>query len=786
MTPSHTGLLVLYALLMAPAGTVLPLAGQEQGGLPALERKGKLLEEKGYHREALNVFDQALALARSRNDRQAEARLSNQAGLAHFHLGDLARARSLSLHALDLSEAEGYLPGQASARNTLAIIARNLGQIQDALASYRIAQDLWHELGEPAEEARVLSNRGELHLTLQQVDQALKAFNEGLALLRLEDKSDVRKWLLVGAASAQHEAGNRQRAILTYRQALGLSQGPRDQAVILWRMATVLRDAGKLELAASMLEKSRGLSRLQGDRRPEAYALADLAHVEDLRGREAEAVRRFNEALEIAKELQDSAVMASVLFGRAEAERDRGRLEEAIASVEESIGLVESMRSSLAPGLRVPFFASRYRYYELYVGLLMQKHRRDPAGRYQVRAFEAAERSRSRSLLDEVAGRSGVAVMSLREIQQEILDENSLLLSYQLGEPSSTLWVLSPNAFTSFDLPSRAKIEEAARSARQVLSEGAQGSGVEALSRMLLPPGVGPLGQKRLLIVPNGILHLVPFAALCYPAPEKGCRGRSALVRDHEVVQLPSASVLGRMRQKLASRRPVPGLIAVLADPVFQREDRRLMRKIGENRGGGEELEKNLGLAPLRRLIHSKKEGEEILKLFPAEQRLGAFGFAASRATAMSPAVARNRILHFATHNLVTDLPDLSGLVLARFDEHGRPVEGFLSAREIYGMKLPVELVVLSACGTGLGREVRGEGVDGLARAFLHAGARRVVVSLWDIREGETPELMIRFYRGLRQGLSAAAALRSAQASMAAEGRPPRSWAGFILQGDPL
>jgi len=775
MTPRHTGPLVRCALLMALAGTFLPLAGQEQGGLPALELKGKLLEEKGHHREALNVFDQALALARSRNDRQAEARLSNQAGLAHFHLGDLARARSLSLHALNLSEAEGYLPGQATAHTNLAIIARNLGEIQQALASYRIAQDLWHELREPAQEARILAFRGELHLLLQQLDLALKAFNEGLILLQQEDDRNVRRSLLTGAASVQHEMGYRQRAIQTYRRALELSQASKDQAVILWRTAIVLRDEGDLGAAASMLEKARRLSRSQGERRYEAYALADLAHVEDLRGREAEAVRRFDEAYEIAEDLRDSAVMASVRFGRAEAERDRGRLDEAIASVEESIGLVESMRSKLTPGLRVPFFASRYRYYELYVGLLMDKHRRSPGGRHQALAFEAGERSRARSLLDEIAGRPGAAVMSLSEIQREVVDENSLLLAYQLGDPRSTLWVVSPGSFTSFDLPSREKIEEAARSARQSLSEGNGAFAVDDLSGMLLPAGIGPLGRKRLLIVPDGILHLVPFAALRHPA-------RSPLMRDHEVVQLPSASVLGRMRQKLASRRLAPGFIAVLADPVFQRQDARLVRKVP---GGDGELEKDLGLAPLQRLVHTKREAEEILKLFPSDQRLGAFGFAASRATAMSPAFASNRILHFATHNLVADQPDLSGLVLTRFDERGRPVHGFLSAREIYGMKLPVELVVLSACGTGLGREVRGEGVDGLTRAFLHAGAKRVVVSLWDVREGETAELMTRFYRSLRQGLSPAAALRSAQSSVAAEDRPPRAWAGFVLQGEP-
>jgi CHAT domain-containing protein len=154
----------------------------------------------------------------------------------------------------------------------------------------------------------------------------------------------------------------------------------------------------------------------------------------------------------------------------------------------------------------------------------------------------------------------------------------------------------------------------------------------------------------------------------------------------------------------------------------------------------------------------------------------------------LSGALARYRIVHFATHGILdTAHPELSGLALSGVDRQGRPVAGFLGAHEIYRLRLPADVVVLSGCETALGREIRGEGLVGLTRAFLHAGARRVVVSLWPVQDQATAELMRRFYLGmLHRHLPPAAALRAAQAGLRDEPawRDPYFWAGFVLQGD--
>ncbi|HXO18828.1 MAG TPA: CHAT domain-containing protein, partial [Thermoanaerobaculia bacterium] len=200
--------------------------------------------------------------------------------------------------------------------------------------------------------------------------------------------------------------------------------------------------------------------------------------------------------------------------------------------------------------------------------------------------------------------------------------------------------------------------------------------------------------------------------------------------------------------------------------------------------GPGREID----LANLHRLRFSGQEADAIAALVPAGQRLKAVSFAASRATALSGELARYRLVHFATHGwLDSRHPELSGLVLSLFDERGEAEDGFLRLADIYDLELHADLVVLSACRTALGKEVRGEGLVGLTRGFMHAGAARVVASLWSVEDRATADLMRRFYEGmLRRRETPAAALREAQLAMAADPRwrAPYFWAGFSLAGE--
>jgi CHAT domain-containing protein len=244
------------------------------------------------------------------------------------------------------------------------------------------------------------------------------------------------------------------------------------------------------------------------------------------------------------------------------------------------------------------------------------------------------------------------------------------------------------------------------------------------------------------------------------------------------------------LRASRHQERPA-GIVAVLADPVFDRSDPRLQRNGGATTVLPADLKRSMevmGLKRLPRLPGTRIEAEEILSLVPAEKRLGALDFDARRPLALDPAVGRYRVLHFATHGLLNSAhPELSGLVLSLVDSRGEAQNGFLRLQDVYQMRIDADLVVLSACQTALGKPVQGEGLVGLSRGFIHAGARQVVSSLWKVSDRATTELMKEMYRGmLREGQRPAPALRQAQRRLMAT-RPfgaPQSWAAFVLQGD--
>ncbi|MGH9839308.1 MAG: CHAT domain-containing protein, partial [Blastocatellia bacterium] len=260
-------------------------------------------------------------------------------------------------------------------------------------------------------------------------------------------------------------------------------------------------------------------------------------------------------------------------------------------------------------------------------------------------------------------------------------------------------------------------------------------------------------------------------------------------------------------RAELAARQPAPKLLAVIADPVFDRTDMRFTKAATENIDNAQtrsfddersivhlaEKSDDQAAATARRLViprlpYTRKEATQLLALAPKNATFGALDFQANRAAILSPELSQYRYVHFATHGVLdSERPGLSSLLLSLVDEQGKPQDGFLRANDIYNLKLPAELVVLSACQTGLGKEIKGEGLVGLTRGFMYAGAARVVVSLWNVNDQATAELMTKFYQKmLKQGERPAAALRAAQVEMwkQKQWNAPFYWAAFTLQGE--
>src|SRR5262249_1385902 len=316
------------------------------------------------------------------------------------------------------------------------------------------------------------------------------------------------------------------------------------------------------------------------------------------------------------------------------------------------------------------------------------------------------------------------------------------------------------------------------------------------LSRMILSPAAGQLGKKRLLVVAQGALQLIPFAAL--PEPETvggGDRGTerqrdggterhslnppvsppqrlpgasTPLLVNHEIVNLPSASTLAALRQEAARRQSAPKTIALLADPIFEKSDDRLAvaqtrrptqssSNQADSRGPQQDLQRAINAFgesndkfSFPRLTSTGWEADRIAGLAPADQVFKALAFDANRQIATSGMLSDYRIVHFASHSFIhATHPDLSGIVLSLVDRNGHEPDGFLRLHEIYTLKLRADLVALSACRTGLGKEIKGEGLMSLTRGFMYAGALRVIVSAWEVQDRPSATLMVKFYRHL-------------------------------------
>ena len=384
-----------------------------------------------------------------------------------------------------------------------------------------------------------------------------------------------------------------------------------------------------------------------------------------------------------------------------------------------------------------------------------------------------------------------------------LVDEETVLLEYKLGAERSFLWMISSAGLKNFEVASRAVIEKLARqyygliternrsakietaSQRQARLRQAEGN-LEVITRQLAAILFGPLGDsikgKRLVIVADGALQYVPFSGLLN---DTGA----------QVISLPSIGVLAQLRNSFQRDEP-RGSVAVFADPVFESDDPRLpaaARKkvpsfdgvLAESQSDFDFGQKGSGLP---RLFASRDEAKAILALTSSGSSFSALDFEANRERATSADLNNYRVLHFAAHGLLnTARPQFSGIVLSLFDEKGRPRDGFLRLNQIYKLRLRNQLVVLSACNTALGKDVKGEGLIGLTRGFMYAGVPQVIASLWKVDDEATAELMRLFYRNLlREKMAAAKALHEAQMEMQRQERwrSPYYWAAFVLQGD--
>ena len=821
----------------------------ESAQADSLEARGEALDSAGEHAKAAGYLRKAKDLFAHANDDEGQAQALLILSYTLFSSGEREQALQSAGQALGLWSGTNNHLGIAQVRAALGIFAVTTGEFETAQCNYSLAYPLFHATGDKDEEAMVLNGWGYVSRELGDWQKSVGQYRKARTIFASAED-------LLGEREAIAGIGKGLAAQNTYRELLplyeaGLRLAQRAHSPVL--VASALADIASAYQAGRKYKNAERFYRRSLD----AYHAADhlygegdilirIGQLQAVQGHYLQALDTLERANQLKQRTGQLEEVAKIGYEKAAIFRHLRRLDAARTAIEKTIEIVESQRVTIAHfDSRASYFASVRRYYALYIQVLMLLHQQEPGKGFDVEAFNASERSKVRSLLDllvtsahdapceELLRRqlarpnlmaAGVVdpvqpaipptpTLTVQQVQEEIEDEDTILLEYSLGDEKSHVWAAGRNDFKVHELPPAAKISQLVERLRETLTPPqhrvdesasdyqARRSKVRQenqrlarrLSQLILAP-VNLGRAKRILIVSDGALQYVPFAAL--PAP--GLDPNQLLISRFEVDVLPSASVLGTMRKAYAKRPPPTATAIILADPVFEPDDPRIPAPVAHSEKPKAERPMALARAIneiqasqyIPRLPASRSEANAIAGIFrsadPDAVHL-AIDFDASRDFVLQGGLAGYRLVHFATHGVVdTHQPEMSGLILSLIDRKGRKQDGYLRLGDIYKLKLSADLVVLSSCDSALGRDLGPEGTIGLPRGFLYAGAKSVIASLWKVSDEATASLMSSMYRRIHRGEPPSSALRNAQLEMMREPQwsDPHDWAGFVLQGE--
>ena len=796
---------------LAPAGMQTAVSLSNLGVL--FENRGDLAQAEQNYRAAVAIeerhFPRSFELAHT---------LGNLGTLLHQR-GDLTKAEEY--YSKSLAMTEKLKPGGLEVAGLLGYLGQcvlNRGDPARAEAYQKRALAIKQKLDpDGIDVAYSLANLGDVARVRGDFDKAQEYYRRALDIgERLIPSSLDVAGFLIGSGNVARDRGDFKSAGEQYQRASEImakvAPGSLDNVETLAALAGTTGRQGQLLMAGQLYQQA--LSALEG----KAAYLGGITKDRSLY--RAKHVRYYAEYVDLLLRQGQQEVAFQVLEGS----RARTLLE---ALSQDRIDIRRGADASLVDRERILRQSlnakSQYR-----IRLLNGQHTEEQAAAADAELAEIFDRYQQ--VQAEIRAKSpGYATLTqpqpltTNEIQR-LLDADTILLEYSLGEERSHVFVVSQSSLTVYELPKRVRIEslarhvyrllnarnyevkgetESRRDARWAQADAEYPKAAAELSRMILGPVAELLPEKRLLVVSEGALQYVSFAALPVPATARSehlaAKTGVPMMFEHEIVNLPSASVVAELRRAEMGRKPALKEVAVLADPVFDSADERITRAIRARskaalfperltRSAADVGKSRNGSFYLNRLLYTREEARAIVSLVPPGKALVALDFQASRAAATNSMLSEYRIVHFATHGLLDSKhPELSGLVLSMVDKQGRPQDGFLQLEDIYNLNLPVDLVVLSACDTGLGEEISGEGLVGLTRGFMYAGASRVMASLWSVNDAATSELMARFYKSVeRDRMRPAAALRAAQIQMWRQKlwRSPYYWAAFQIQGE--
>jgi CHAT domain-containing protein len=787
--------------------------------------------------EATQNYDMARQLWRELNNPGEQAGALIGLGFVEYRRGEWQRA--IKFH----TEAQGLIDDRAEPTRAgqievgLAESLSDSGLPEEGLPHYQRALQYYRSIGKPDYVAYVEYAIGCTQYLLGNYTEAIAQFEQTLGKVNGDSLQAAQAHEYLGRVYvAKHESALALQHLQIALPAYVRAHNPREAGQAIALMGQAYQQQGRLEKAKRLYEEALTTFRTLSDRINESATLYALGSLELKQNNLDKAEDRLRESIDVTENVRRVSTSSDLTVAFSASVHDRyttyieclmrkGQTKpqqdlavtafqtSELAKARSLAELLRSTQTNLAPGLD-PQLAQREKSLrqslrikeDARVTLLSREYKQEELvalnaeiARLETEYKEVNETIRTQYPAYEQMNQP--KAWTLRQIQEQVIaDDQTVLLEYSLGADKSYVWAITRNGVTSYELPPRAQITAAAQTVYQLLKDeprtddDANGLArdLEVLGRMVLSPVAAELNKQRIIIVADGALNYIPFQILPSPSAIN-----QPLVSSYEVVNTPSASILGQLQQEAAHRQTPAHVLAAFGDPVFasnyaQRKETddgkpalsaQWQHAVRDIEPSGDSFDPST----LEPLFFTKRELANLREVAGAETFV-ATGFEASREKLESADLTKYAILHFATHGILDPKrPEKSGIVLSMVDRDGQPLDGFVGLQDIYSLQAPVSLVVLSACRTGLGKEVRGEGLIGLTRGFMYAGASSVMASLWKVDDKATAELMKRFYANMLQhGMTPAAALRSAQNSIRQEPqwRAPYYWAAFTMQGE--
>jgi len=813
--------------------------------IQSLYSQGRGFRSSGEYNKAINSFQQAIDLACSIHSKEHELKCLRHLSLTYDSQYNLENLHLNAKKALDIARKLHHKREIGLNSINLGIFFEKTENYSKALSHYEEALLIARELKNKNNQAACLNNISIIYKELGNHDKAIDCLQQALEIdkesgneiyIAMDLNNLAETYRKKGLFTGKKEDLNR--ALNTFKKALELikkKKNKKTELQILNNIGTVNSDLKKYNEALKYFKSGLDLAEEIKDKESLGMILNNLGIVYYNLGNYPSSTKAFQKAVNLAQTTGGDNILWEAYLEYARLLTTQKKYSEALKKYKQSISIIENIRSEIDLEEQKASFMDDNKRIEAYHGLinlLISLHKDHPEKAYNQQAFNYLERARARAFLDQLrisgidisqninfkllnrkkeiekdmseiiaklyasdlsdegsknlhkqltdkendyetlkrAIRSGSPVyanlnfpeiITLKETQTRLLDSNTLFIEYLLGEKNSWAFAVTKNDLKIFPLPPLKRLRTIVTDYIKTLSDKENHDFHQGhiLYKTLVSPALTK-GIKNIVFFPDNILLYLPFETLITHNSQTNW-----LVNDYDIAYSSSISSLQEiiLRKKSNGEKRYMDLLA-FGDPYF-----------GPKEKGNSSLNYS-------RLKYSSTEIRKISQHFKKSKVF--LQNEASEETLKNLSLEDYKIIHFATHSRIdNNSPARSHITLARNKDTAE--NDFLETREIYNLKLNADLVTLSACESGLGKLIKGEGIEGLNRAFFYAGASSLLISLWPVNDQATSQLMERFYIYLKSSESISSALRKTKLEMINSYNlsHPYYWAGFIISG---